>query len=63
MSSDNWFAHFERLDAEYPDKSDEELSEMASEAQVDEMADRADMLNDERWIEDKLDSIEKEKNE
>lgn len=54
MSRDNWFEHFERLDAEHPEKSDDELSEMATEAQVDEMADRADQINDERWIDRKL---------
>jgi hypothetical protein len=50
MSKANWFAHYERLESEHPEKNDEELSEMASEAQVDEMADRADMLNDEKWL-------------
>lgn len=55
MSKENWFAHFERLDAEHPELGDDELSEMASEAQRDEFADRADQINDERWIEKKLD--------
>lgn len=52
MSKDNWFQHYERLyderEAGEIDVDDEELSEMADEAQRDEMADRADILHDER---------------
>jgi len=48
MSKEDWFRHFERLDAEHPGLSEEELSDMASDAQIDEMADRADMIKDER---------------
>jgi len=48
MSKEDWFRHFEEIDAEHPELSDDEKSEMASEAQRDEMADRADLISDER---------------
>ena len=47
MSKESWFRKFERLEALHPDLSDDELSDMAHEAMVDEMALRADMLADE----------------
>ena len=47
MSKEEWFQEFERLEAEHPDKSDEELSDMAEEALVDRMAYQADTLLDE----------------
>ena len=47
MNKEAWFKHFEQLEAEHPDLSDETLSDMAHEAMVDEMADKADMLKDE----------------
>lgn len=48
MSKEAWFANFEYLQAEHPDMSDEDLSEMASERLRDQYADRADQINDER---------------
>ena len=47
MSKEAWFKEFERLQAEHPEKSDEDLSDMAHEAVVDRMAARADFLLDE----------------
>ena len=46
MSSDLWFAHFERLEAEHPDMDDDQLSEMAEQAVRDELADRVDAAMD-----------------
>lgn len=47
MSKEAWFQNFERLEAEYPELSDEDLSELASQRQREEFADRADLLKDE----------------
>jgi len=47
VSKEEWFREFERLEAEHPEKSDEELSQMAHDAQVDMMAAKADQLLDE----------------
>ena len=47
MSSEIWFAHFERLDAEHPGMSEDELSEMAEQAVRDDLADRVDAAMDE----------------
>ncbi len=47
MSKEEWFREFERLEAEYPEKSDEELSNMANMQMVDRQAARADQLLDE----------------
>jgi hypothetical protein len=47
MSKEEWFREFERLEAEHPNKSDDELSDMAHEAWVDKMATTADRLLDE----------------
>ena len=47
MSSDAWFRQFERLDAEHPNLSEDELSEMAEQAVRDEYADRVDAAMDE----------------
>jgi len=46
MSKDEWFAEYERLEAERPDLTDEELADLAHEALIDRWADRADMLLD-----------------
>lgn len=46
MSKEQWFRHFEALLAEFPDKDDDELSEMAEERARDERADRADYAHD-----------------
>ena len=46
MSSDLWFAHFERLDAEHPELSDDQLSELAEQAVRDDLADRVDAAMD-----------------
>ncbi len=54
MGSDNWFRHFEALLTEHPELDDDKLSEMATEAERDEYADRADQIYDERWIRNKL---------
>ncbi len=48
MSKERWFAQYERLEAEFPDWSDDKLSEAALEAQRDEMADQADMMVDQQ---------------
>jgi len=47
MSKDAWFAQFERLEAEHPEKSDFELGNMAQDALADQMAAQADYLKDE----------------
>ena len=47
MSKEQWFQNFERIQAEHPELSDEEASEMASEKQREDFADRADQLKDE----------------
>ena len=47
MSKEEWFAEFERLEAEHPEKSDAELSDMAHEAMVERQAVRADHILDE----------------
>ena len=46
MSSEIWFAHFERLDAEHPELSEDELSELAEQAVRDDLADRVDAAMD-----------------
>lgn len=46
MSKDEWFAEYERIEAERPDLTDAELADLAHEALVDRMADRADALLD-----------------
>ena len=47
MSKEAWFREFERLEAEHPERSDDELSDMAWDAAVDRMACQADQLRDE----------------
>ena len=42
-----WFAHYERLEAEYPNATDDELCDMAEEALIDGLADAADFAHDE----------------
>lgn len=46
MSKESWFRHFEQLEAEFPEESDDKLCEMAREREIDEMADQADMMVD-----------------
>ena len=46
VSKDSWFRHFEQLEAEHPDLSDDTLAEMAREREIDEMADQADLAVD-----------------
>ena len=46
MPSDLWFAQFERLDAEHPELSEDQLSELAEQAVRDEYADRVDAAMD-----------------
>jgi hypothetical protein len=53
MGSDAWFERFERIQAEHPEMSDEEASEAAEQKLRDDYADRADQINDERFL-DKL---------
>lgn len=45
---EEWFAHFERLEAEYPDATEDELFDMAEEALIDGMASAADAAHDAR---------------
>ena len=46
MSKESWFRHYEQLQAEHPDECDDNLSEMARDREIDEMADQADLLVD-----------------
>ena len=41
-----WFAHYERLEAEYPDATDDELCDMAEEALIDGMSSAVDAAHD-----------------
>jgi len=56
--SDRWFENYERLLDQRDagelegDETDIELAEQASELERDQMADRADQINDDRWLED-----------
>lgn len=47
MSKEAWFREYERLEAEYPEESDEMLDKMARDCVADDMAARADQLADE----------------
>ena len=47
MSKEAWFQEYERLEAEHPEKSDEELSNMAHDQMVDRQVAKADSLRDE----------------
>lgn len=51
MSKEAWFQHYETLynerEAGEREGSDDELSELASEREIDEMASQADALRDE----------------
>ena len=47
MSKEAWFQEYERLEAEHPTLSDEELSDMAHEQMVDRQVAKADSLRDE----------------
>lgn len=46
---EEWFAHYERLEAENPTATDEELCDMADEALVDNMSSVADAVYDARY--------------
>ena len=46
MGSEIWFRHFERLDAEHPELSEDQLSELAEQAVRDDLADRVDAAKD-----------------
>jgi len=48
MSKEQWFQNYERVLAENPSISDERAADMARDQQVDQMADRADRLKDEK---------------
>jgi len=47
MSKQAWFHEYERLEAENPTATDEELCEMADEALIDNMSSAADAASDE----------------
>ena len=55
--SDQWFAHFERIDNEREagelDITDEEAADLADARLIDDIADRADQIADERWLEER----------
>ncbi len=61
MSKAAWFDQYERLYNEREagemdgEVTDEDLSELATEAVKDQYADRADQINDERWLREKAD--------
>lgn len=44
MSKEEWFREFERCEAEHPDWTDDELSDMAYERMVDRASEIADRL-------------------
>lgn len=46
MSKEEWFREFEHLEAEHPEKSDEELADLVHEKMVDRFTTKADMLLD-----------------
>lgn len=46
---EEWFAHYERLEAEHPTATDEELCDMAEEALIDNMSSAADAAYDARY--------------
>jgi len=48
MNKQQWFENFERVLAENPEMSDEQAAEEAQEMEIDQMADRADRLKDEK---------------
>jgi len=48
MSSDAWFAQYERLEAENPTATEDELCDMAEEALIDNMSSAADAAHDAR---------------
>lgn len=47
MGKEQWFREFERLEAEHPEKTDEELADMARDATADRLADEVDKAMDE----------------
>jgi len=55
MSKWEWFRHFEEVDAEHPELSEDEKVTMAEERHVDEMAARADQIRDEAKYETRRD--------
>ena len=46
MGSDIWFRHYEAIEAEHPELSEDELSELAEQAVRDDLADRVDAAMD-----------------
>ena len=48
MSKEAWFREFERIQAEYPEMSDEKASEQAFEDLTDKFADAVDRAKDEK---------------
>ena len=46
MSKEDWFRHYERIEAERPELSEDTLADLAHEALMDEMADAADAAKD-----------------
>ena len=48
MSRDQWFEKFERIQAERPELSDEDASELAYQQQREDFGEKADRLKDER---------------
>jgi len=48
MSKEAWFRQFERLEAEHPEKDDDELGDMAHEAMVEGFAQQVDQAMDEK---------------
>lgn len=43
-----WFAHYERLEAEHPTATNDELCDMADEALTDQLSSEADSAYDAR---------------
>lgn len=41
-----WFAQYERLEAEYPDATEDELCDMVEEALIDSMSSAVDAAHD-----------------
>ena len=46
MGKDQWFAEYERLWNEHPDKTEDELADMATEAVIDRVAAEIDEARD-----------------
>lgn len=48
MSKEQWFENFERVLSENPGISNERASDLVRDQQTDQMADKADLLKDEK---------------